>query len=188
MACVIKTILRERKREREERDRELFTFIFLFLPTLFFGEAGTGSDQEQCDRARGMDGWRIGERRGRRGGGRDTRRRPPSPPFPFSPLVVAVWGLPWPGLRMVLLVGSASAVSALICVRLPTTTARQLERKHLTSSACLLFLPSLHICTCKGLLRLIWRLTGWLASMYTTITPIFGWLVSKLTKFDLEQI
>ena len=65
-----------------------------------------------------------------------------------------------------LLVASASAVSAPICVRLPTTTARQLERKHLTSSACLLFLPSLHICTCKGLLRLIWRLTGWLASTY----------------------
>ena len=100
------------------------------------------------------------EEEGTRDGGLPRRPSPSLPRWLLSGPALA-----WPPDGF-LLVASASAVSAPICVRLPTTTARQLERKHLTSSACLLFLPSLHICTCKGLLRLIWRFTGWLASMY----------------------
>ena len=109
--------------------------------------------------------WMENRRERRGGGGRDTRRRPPSPPFPFSPLVVAVW--PCPGLAsgwFYLLAPLRPFPLSFVCAP-STTTARQLECKHLPSP-CLLFLPSLHICTCKGLLRLIWRLTGWLASMY----------------------
>ena len=141
------------------RDRELFTFLFLFLLTLFFGEAGTGSDQEQCDRARGIDGWRIGERgeeeeEGTRDGGLPRR---PSPSLPWWLLSGACPGLAsgW----FYLLAPLRPFPLSFVCAP-STTTARQLECKHLPSP-CLLFLPSLHICTCKGLLRLIWRLAGW---------------------------
>jgi hypothetical protein len=159
---MIKTILRERGRGRENYSPFLFSSSNLVL------QRGRNRIGSRTMRPREGNGWMENRRERRRGGGgRDTRRRPPSPPFPFSPLVVAVWpALAWPPDGLFTCWLRFGRFRFHLCMplhhhRSPIGTQ--------TPALGLLAIPAtLRICTCKGLLRLIWRLTVWRPC--TTIT------------------